>query len=97
MKKSRPNGRFFHFYPNQRFHPHQPISQPLFREIAKLALLGSVFPDDYFLAALSTSGSRLADSLTWVVEHEKAKRICPAPAGPKAEPGAEPMAAWSIR
>jgi hypothetical protein len=35
--------------------------------------------------------------MIWAVEQEKAKRMCPAPASPKAEPGAEPMTALSIR
>ena len=49
------------------------------------------------LAASSTSGSIFAASSTWSVEHEYAKRICPAPAAPNADPGDEPMPALSIR
>ncbi len=40
----------------------------------------------YLFAPLSTPGSSPAASLTWAVEHEKAKRMQPSPVAPKAVP-----------
>jgi hypothetical protein len=48
-------------------------------------------------AAFSAAGSNPAASIICSVEHENAKRMCPAPAAPKADPGEEPTATRSIR
>ena len=53
--------------------------------------------DIYFFAAFKMDGNNDEASRTCSVEQEKAKRMCPSPDAPKADPGEEPMPDASIR